>query len=64
MNRSWIVVWTDFIKHKSSSKDYWEVFESEEQAKSCYELVVQDHDVAAMTAVIASSDYEPHAKFN
>tara|TARA_R110000764_G_scaffold143828_1_gene231699 strand:+ start:158 stop:328 length:171 start_codon:yes stop_codon:yes gene_type:complete len=55
MSRSWIVVWTDFRKHQSSSKDYWEVFESEEQAKSCYELVLQDHDVAAITAVIAAS---------
>jgi|TARA_R110000744_G_scaffold18156_2_gene48856 hypothetical protein len=63
MSRSWIVVWTDFIRHQSP-KDYWEVFESEEQAKNCYELVVQDHNIAAITAVIASSAYDPHAKFN
>jgi|TARA_R110000764_G_scaffold4931_1_gene20003 hypothetical protein len=62
MSRSWIVVWTDFIK--DSSKDYWQVFESVEEAERCYELVVKDHDITAITAVIASSDYEPHAKFN
>lgn len=37
MSRSWIVVWTDFMKHQSS-KDYWEVFESEEKLKAATNL--------------------------
>jgi hypothetical protein len=46
-----------------NNQDFWEVFETHEEAVSCYNLVVGDSYVAALTAVISSSDYETHPAF-
>jgi len=49
--RSYIVCWT------MNDQDFWEVFETHLEALDCYNLVVEDSYVAALTAVISSSDY-------
>jgi len=56
--RSYIVCWT------MHDLDFWEVFETHEEALTCYNLVVEDSYIAALTAVISSSDYETHPAFN
>jgi hypothetical protein len=40
-----------------NDQDFWEVFETHLEALDCYNLVVEDSYVAALTAVISSSDY-------
>jgi len=57
MSRSYIVCWT------MDNQDFWEVFESHENALACYDQVVEDSYIAALTAVISSSDYEAHPAF-
>jgi hypothetical protein len=55
MNRSWIVCWHD----SHSNTDFWEVFDSRSEAHLCYNNIVEDCYVAAITSVIESTDYEP-----
>lgn len=57
MSRSHIVCWT------MKDQDYWEVFDNRADAKECYDIVVEDSYVAALTAVVESSDYETHPVF-
>jgi len=52
MDTSWIVCW------QQNAKDYWEVFTDEQSANACYNLVMQDSQVAALTTVINSSNYQ------
>ena len=55
--RSYIVCWN------MNDQDFFEVFDTYSEALSCYDLVVGDSYVAALTAVISSSDYETHPAF-
>ena len=71
MKRQWVVTYTEVPYGKElgdyiwddpecPAKDHWEVFESEEDARSAYQTVLEEDTtyVATFCKIIQSSDYE------
>lgn len=56
MDNSWIVCW------QQNAKDYWEVFNDEQSANVCYNLVMQDSQIAVLTTVVNCSNYKHHGQ--